>query len=524
MSQISVSNLTFAYEGSYDSIFENTSFQIDTDWRLGLIGRNGRGKTTLLKLLMGELDYRGEITTGISFDYFPPVINDMSGLTIDVIKGLIADFHEMERQMEHYSSRTDSDSVEKYGDILSRYMQLDGYIINELIAKELNKLNVAEDALLRPFSTLSNGERTKCMLGALFLKKDNFLLIDEPTNHLDYKGRQVAADYLKAKKSFILVSHDRRFLDGTIDHVLSINRGNIEVQRGNYTSWQENMDKMNSFELNENEKLKKDISRLNSAAKQTASWSDKTEKSKIGEHVGDRGFVGHKAAKMMKRSKAIEKRREDAAADKSKLLKNVETIENLRLTPLAHHSRPYIEAKDLSLLYGEKEVINKISFSLEKGERLAVRGANGSGKTSLIKLLLGGEIDHHGQLFIAKGLSFSYVSQDTSKVSGNLKDYSLSKGIGEALLKSILRKMGFDRVQFEKNMENYSEGQKKKVLIAASLCRQAHVYIWDEPLNFIDIISRGQIERLILEYEPTMIFVEHDMAFNENVATAILEL
>ena len=524
MSQINVSGLTFAYEGSYDNIFENTTFQIDTDWRLGFIGRNGRGKTTFLKLLMGEFEYKGEITASVSFDYFPPLVENMDMPTIDVVRSLIADFDEMEKQMDHYSQCGNDEAMDSYGDILNRYMALDGYIINELIIKELNLLGVTEDVLERPFATLSNGERTKCMLGALFLKKDNFLLIDEPTNHLDYKGRQIVADYLKAKKSFILISHDRSFLDKTIDHVLSINRGGIEVQKGSYTTWQENMDRTNTFELNENEKLKKDMNRLNAAAKQTAAWSDKTEKSKIGEHVGDRGFVGHKAAKMMKRSKTIEKRREDAATDKAKLLKNIETTEDLKLTFLPHHAKPYIEAKDLSLAFGEKRVLDNISFSLNKGDRLALRGSNGSGKTSLIKLLLGKNSIYSGQLFVAKGLVFSYISQDTSHLKGNLKDYSLSQGIDEVLFKSILHKMGFERLQFEKSIENFSEGQKKKVLIATSLCHQAHVYIWDEPLNFIDIISRGQIEKMILEYEPTMIFVEHDMAFNENAATKVLEL
>ena len=522
--QINVSNLTFAYEGSYDNIFEDTSFNIDTDWRLGFIGRNGRGKTTFLKLLMGEFEYKGEITSGVSFDYFPPAIKDMETPTINIIRQLIADFEKMEKQMDYFSRLSDDESIEKYGELLNHYMALDGFIINELIIKELNKLQVGEDVLSRPFSTLSNGERTKCMLGALFLKKDNFLLIDEPTNHLDYKGRQIVGDYLKTKKSFILISHDRHFLDNTIDHVLSINRGSIEVQKGNYSSWRENMDISNTFEINENTKLKKDISRLNASAKRAADWSNKTESSKIGKHVGDRGFIGHRAAKMMKRSKTIEKRREDAAADKSQLLKNIETMEDLKLTFLAHHARVYVEAKDLSLFYGEKTVLENTSFSLRKGDRLAIKGANGSGKTSLIKLLLGEDITYSGHLFIAKGLIFSYVSQDTSKLSGNLKDYAISIEIDEVLLKSILQKMGFERPQFEKTMENFSDGQKKKTLIATSLCQQAHVYIWDEPLNFIDVISRSQIEKLILDYAPTMIFVEHDMAFNENVATEIVEL
>lgn len=176
-----------------------------------------------------------------------------------------------------------------------------------------------------------------------------------------------------------MVSHDRQFLDGCVDHILSLNRSNIEVQSGNFSSW------MNNFE-----RLKKDIHRLQQSAKRTAGWSDRVEASKIG--AADKGFVGHKAAKMMKRSKAV------------------------------------------------------------------------------------------------------------------------------------LRKMDFERVQFEKDISEFSEGQKKKVLLAKSLCERAHLYVWDEPLNFIDVYSRMQIEQLIETFSPTMLLVEHDIAFREAIATQVIHL
>ena len=141
-------------------------------------------------------------------------------------------------------------------------------------------LDVKEDILWRPFCHLSNGEQTKVLLSALFLKENHFLLIDEPTNHLDTLGRKTVSNYLKNKKGFILVSHDRQFLDDSIDHILSINKQNIEVQKGNFTSWQQNKQKQDSFELSENEKLKREIQSLSAAAKRTANWSNKVEKTK----------------------------------------------------------------------------------------------------------------------------------------------------------------------------------------------------------------------------------------------------
>ena len=201
MSLISVSHLTFGYEGSYDMIFEDASFLLDTDWKRGLIGRNGRGKTTLLKLLRGEYSYSGKIVTDAVFDYFPFSPPDLAAPALDVAGMVCRDYE---------------------------YWQL---------VRELSLLQVDEEVLHRPFGTLSPGERTKVLLAALFLNENHFLLIDEPTNHLDMKARETVSAYLKRKKGFILVSHDRCFLDGCVDHILSINRSNIEVQSGNFSTW-----------------------------------------------------------------------------------------------------------------------------------------------------------------------------------------------------------------------------------------------------------------------------------------------
>lgn len=165
-----------------------------------------------------------------------------------------------------------------------------------------------------------------------------------------------------------------------------------------------------------------------------------------------------------------------------------------------------------------------ISFSLHSGERIALEGKNGSGKSSILKLINNIPINHTGTVSIGSGLIVSYVPQDTSFLNGNLSEFAEDNKIDESLFKAILRKMDFERTQFDKDMSQFSEGQKKKVLIAKSLCEQAHLYIWDEPLNFIDIYSRIQIEKLIQKFSPTMIFVEHDRIFQQKIATKIIQL
>lgn len=486
MSMIKVQNLTFSYPSSFDNIFDNTSFQIDTDWKLGFVGRNGRGKTTFLNLLLGKYEYQGKIISSVKFDYFPYSVSDKAVFTGEVLREICPMAEEWE------------------------------------LIKELSYLEVDDDVLWRPFETLSNGEQTKVLLAALFLNRERFLLIDEPTNHLDARARDIVSAYLKKKKGFILVSHDRSFLDVCVDHILSINRTNIEVQSGNFSSYMTNFQNQQEREISQNERLKKDINRLKQSAKRSAVWSDKVEISKTGAY--DKGYIGHKSAKMMKRSKSIEARQQQAIKEKSKLLRNIEVVENLKISSLVYHADTLASFADVSVCYDGNTICKPISFSLKQGDRIAVDGKNGSGKSSLLKLLMGYDIVHTGEIIKGSGLIISYVSQDTSHLKGSLSDFAEKNQINESLFKTILRKMDFERIQFEKSIEEFSGGQKKKVLLAKSLCEHAHLYVWDEPLNFIDIYSRMQIEQLIKEFSPTMIFVEHDKTFRNEIATKTIRL
>ncbi len=514
MAQVNISNLTFCYEGSFDNIFEEVSFSIDTDWKLGLIGRNGKGKTTFLNLLLGKYEYRGSISTSAVFEYFPYHIEQewMQSDTIHVIEHVEPDYELWK------------------------------------VCRELELLKMSADILYRPYQTLSHGERTKVMLALLFSKEQTFLLIDEPTNHLDLPTRKLLVAYLQNKKGFILVSHDRWFMDQCVDHVLVLNRNTIEVEKGNFSSWWENKQKRDAFEASENEKLKRDISKLNEAARKNAMWADQVEATKIGfdptkEHdrfLGTRSYIAARSKKMQARSKSFEKRSETAIEKKQGLLKDLETTVDLKLMPLSHHKEVYVECRDYSCGYlksTEDEqksnhfseadlLLHHFNMKIKRGDRVALQGANGCGKSTLIKAILHSEnqLFQEGTLETASGLIISYINQDTSFLKGSLDDYIRTCGAEDSLFKAILRQLDFERVQFEKPMEDYSEGQRKKVLIAGSLLQQAHLYIWDEPLNYIDVFSRMQIEQLILKYQPTMLFVEHDQIFTEKIATQIVKL
>ncbi len=486
MSLIKVQNLTFSFPSSHNNIFEDVNFQIDTDWRIGFVGRNGRGKTTFLNLLCGKYEYSGKIISSVKFAYFPYSIADKNKLTKDILCEICPYAQEWE------------------------------------FLREFSYLKVNDDVFYRSFNTLSNGEQTKVLLAALFLHDENFLLIDEPTNHLDINARKIVSTYLQKKKGFILVSHDRYFLDGCVNHILSLNRANIEVQSGNFSSWLTNFEQRQKFELAQNEQLKKDINRLQKSAKRSAIWSDRVEASKIG--AVDKGYVGHKSAKMMKRAKSIEARQHKSIEQKAGLLKNLETAEKLKIMPLTYHTDTLISASDVAIYYDKNIICKSVSFNVNRGERIILSGKNGCGKSSLLKLLMGEKIEHSGKIHIGAGVLISYVPQNTSHLGGKLSDFAKKNHIDESLFKAILRKMDFERIQFEKNIVEFSEGQKKKVLLAKSFCERAHLYIWDEPLNFIDIYSRMQIEQLIEDFLPTMLLVEHDEFFQNKIATKIIEI
>ncbi|NLG05498.1 MAG: ABC-F family ATP-binding cassette domain-containing protein [Clostridia bacterium] len=542
MSQIQVTNLTFGYEGSVEEIFEEVSFQIDTNWKIGLIGRNGKGKTTFLRLLQGKYAYQGSINKSVFVDYFP---------------------YEIPKEWEELC--------------VSEWLEeLKAGCEEWRVICELALLQADAALLYQPWKTLSHGEQTKILLAVLFSGENDFLLVDEPTNHLDLEAREVVRQYLSNKKGFLLVSHDRDLLDACIDHVLVLNRKSIEVQNGNFSSWWENKQRKDHFSEMENEKHMREISALKRTAERSSRWAEKNENTKIGfnplkEHdrfLDTRAYIGAKTKKMQARVKQYENRINREIKEREGLLEDIEKPVSLKLDPLSFYKERLILATDLSVRYEGKEepVFEHVKFELMRGERVFLHGKNGCGKSTLIKLILAlrGNQDKYGikkerfhdlkkmenaqneknidisksreiktmsdikiqagSMEVPSGLIISYVNQDTSFLHGNLKSFCREQNLEESMLLTLLRQLDMERSQFVKNLETFSEGQKKKVLLAASLMTPAHLYIWDEPLNYIDVFSRLQIEQLILNYQPTMLLVDHDVKFREHIATRVVEL
>ncbi|MGX7024277.1 ribosomal protection-like ABC-F family protein [Vagococcus hydrophili] len=496
MSTIEIKQLSFSYDGAGLTLFDHVELNIDTTWKLGLIGRNGRGKTTFFKLLQDELAYSGTINHQMDFSYFPQAIKDKNKMTYEIIDDL------------------------KAGELWE-------------VERELTLLGTETDILWRDFSSLSGGEQTKVLLAILFSQSDYFPLIDEPTNHLDALGRKQVASYLRQKKTgFIVISHDRLFIDEVCDHILAIDKSQITISQGNYSTYQFQKERQDESEQEKNEKLKKEVGRLKQTAAKKAEWSYAREGDKYGSAnvknsgaINNTGFIGARAARAMKKSKNLLNRMDKEIEEKEKLLKNIEFIDPLTMNFVPSHHKTLLTVENFTLSFNDEPLFKPVSFDIKQGERVAIIGANGVGKTSFIKAILDkfeGNIE--GQLTKMISADWSLVRQNYEVNQGTLKAFCLKHHLDYQDFLSNIKKLGLERQLFSNNIETMSMGQRKKIEIAKSLTEETPFYLWDEPLNYLDIFNYEQLEEIILLKEPTMLFVEHDEAFINKVATKVITL
>lgn len=483
---IEIKNLTFSYTDK--NIFEEVNSHFDENWHLALVGRNGRGKTTLLNLLRGKYEYSGRISSPRQFVYFPQNVLDKSQLTYYVLQELM-DFEDWE------------------------------------LKRELNQLGFPEDGLWRAFDSLSGGEQTKALLSLLFLDDSSLPLIDEPTNHLDKESRSKVADYLKKKRQgYIVVSHDRAFLDEVSDHVLAIEKNQLIAYQGNFSTYEQEKKMRDEFELAQNEKLASEVSRLKRTSRDKEDWSKRREGDIHGNpNIKGSGGTGHdgkitaRAARVMKKAKVLERRMNSEIEEKEKLLKNLEFIDSLSMNYTQSRKEKLLTIQDMTVSFDEGKLLFKpVSFEVDRGQVTAITGPNGIGKSQLLDRLY--------TYAESKKLKISCVRQIYDDNTGYIKDWADEKKLDYQDLLNNLKKLGMERDVFKQKIEDMSMGQQKKVELARSLSTPAELYIWDEPLNYLDVFNHKQIEDLISNIKPTMLIVEHDKYFIDKLADQKIEL
>ena len=523
MAVIQIKNLFFAYEGAAEPVFTGLSFNMDSSWRLGLVGRNGRGKTTLLKLMAGQLKGQGQIVSALPFDYFP-FEAAFERTAQEALIDALAPYTDWEHKMAASLDAGTEAAIARYGELEQAYAARGGYTIREDLAREAAMLGIPPEELERPFRSFSPGEQTRLKLAARFARPGFFLLIDEPTNHLDEQGRALMAAYLKRKSGFMTVSHDRGFLDEVCDHILALEKQGARLVSGNYSSYRENKRKQDEYERGRRDSILDDISRLRESAGEKAAWSDKVEAGKIGTGALDRGYIGARSAAMMKRAKVIEGRIRQQIEEKEQLLRNLEYTSPIKLQPLRHPSPLLLRFEDAAFSYKGPPLFSGLSFTLGAGERLALTGPNGAGKSTLLKLILGELSPTAGRVWTPQGLVISHLPQTARGLSGTPRELALARGLDLTLFLTLLRKFDLPQEHFERDIAGFSLGQAKKVMLALSLAQSAHLYLWDEPLNDIDPESREQIEEMLAGTEAAMVFIEHERPFIDRAATRELRL
>lgn len=457
MGSIKISNVSFRYEDSSNHIFNNLNLDLDSSWKLGLVGRNGRGKTTFLNLLQGKLVGRGEIQTKLNFSYYPIRIKDPANITL----------YELQDQ------------------IMFEQWKLE---------RELNLMHVDSNLIWQSFNTLSGGEQTKILLALSFIDENSFPLIDEPTNHLDEESRQEICKYLtKHHKGYIVVSHDRNFLNQVTDHVLAIENTEIHLYQGNYATYEQIKEARDEFNREKNEKIAGEIKNLHNQKEQFYHWAQKIEARKnLGQKTQyilnrrarvNKAAIGHAAAKMMKKSITRRNRMDKKIEEKEGLMVNIEDIPKLTMNFQSNYHSAFL-----------KFLLNKVS-------------ANSNGRCEL-----------------TNGLRISYLPQDFTIYKGSLKKFALHQKLSYEDLLNILKKMGFPRTNFNVPIEEMSMGQQKRIALAKSLLEPANLYLWDEPANYLDVFNQDQLINLLQEVKPAMLLIDHDQYFIEQVADDRIKL
>lgn len=526
MSQIKILNLCYQYSDFYHPIFKKVNLILDTEWKAGLIGRNGRGKTTLLNLLMGNLEPdSGCIELPCEIDYFPYENAEGYAKVIDIIKENIGGLRTMEIIMDEIISSNNQSRFDEYNTILDNYIQMGGFEMEAKIQKEFELMKLDKVLLQRDFSTLSGGEKTSIQLIALFLKANHFILLDEPTNHLDADRKEMIIRYLNKQKGFILVSHDRYFLDEVVDHIISINKTDITIEHGNYSSWKQNKDLKEQFEGQTKVKLENEIKQLERRIKQNKVWAAIGQKQKYHFLCKARANGVKKLQRQSKNSRNIIKKNIDT---KKQLLLNFEEKKQLIIKGGEFNEDWMIKVDKLNFTYpgSNRRILNNLSFNINFGDRLWIRGKNGSGKSTLLKIL-SSDLESDSVEY-AETLKIVKVEQEPIWTNEMVKElfYQLKEVNNESFeyFQSICQCFDVPDDYLIRPIETYSIGERKKIDIAMALSQNINLIILDEPLNYMDVYFREQLEAALLECKTTLVFVEHDERFGDNLATKTLNL
>ena len=517
---VSAKDLTKAY--GTDVILDKVSFHINKGERVGIIGVNGAGKTTLLKMLTGEIPCESGdffISSDLKTGYLKQDGSfDSEKTVIEEVEAIFSRFPEMEREMEQLTLRMEEASseeeshrlIERFDALSERYDREGGYTYKSEITGILSSMAFPAESYNKKISTLSGGERTRLALACLLLKKPDILFLDEPTNHLDIGTLKWLEQYLRGYKgTVVLVSHDRYFLDQTVNRIFEVENRKLHIYEGDYSFYASERRVRREAEMRRYEKQQKEIERQEDMIRRFKQRG--TEK------------LAKRAASREKRLSAMEVMdRPDGGHGRMKL----NFKENFQ------SGRDVIFAEDLSKGFGygsnRKELFHGVDLDIKRGERVCIVGANGIGKTTLIRMLMGELSSNTGRIKIGHNVQFGYYDQGqqlldpANTVVGELQDaYRL---YSEPELRNILGRFLFRGEAVFLRVGDLSGGEKARLALLKLMMSGANVLVLDEPTNHLDIESKEVFEEALLDFPGTCIIVSHDRYFLNRIPTRIIEL
>ncbi|MCM3090553.1 MULTISPECIES: ribosomal protection-like ABC-F family protein [unclassified Cytobacillus] len=505
------------YGGS--TVFENISFEIHERDRVGLTGRNGSGKTTLFKLLAGAEDPdAGKIhwRKGYEIGYLAQIPDYPAGMkAIDVLKTAFTYLLEMEITMkkmeQQMADETISDQLSKligeYGELQDQFALNNGYEMDSQIDRISNGLDISS-LLNKDFSILSGGEKTKVCLAHMLLKSPNLLLLDEPTNHLDIKAVEWLADFVKNYEgTVVLISHDRYFLDETASRILDLEDGEITLYQTNYSGFVKEKEERLMREFQQYEEQQKKIKKMKEAIKRLREWANQCTPPNAGLHK--------RASSMEKALHRMEKL-DRPVLNRKKM--------NIDLEASERSGKEVVLMKEVSKSFGSRHLFQNVSIHIQYRDRTAIVGDNGTGKSTLVKMMLGELEPDAGEIRIGSNLKVGYLSQhvftnedDQSVIDAFREGLAVTEGEARHILAGFL----FYGYTVFRKVSQLSGGEKMRLRLAQLMHRDINFLILDEPTNHLDIESREVLEEVLEEFNGTILAVSHDRYFINRIFSKI---
>ena len=516
MIDIRVSGLVKSFDLE-KKILDGVSFQVDAGERVGLLGKNGAGKTTLFRILTGELDYDSgevQIASGRRLGLISQIPVYPAGFTVeDVLRSAFGRMAALKEEMDALTARmaageSDERILRRYGDLTARFEGLGGWDTDTAVDKVANGLSISREMRTRLFDALSGGEKTRVNLGRLILEDTDILLLDEPTNHLDLQATEWLEEYVRGfHGTVVTISHDRYFLDRTVTRIVEIENGKAEFYSGNYSFYAIEKERRYQERMKQYLKEQAKIAQLEKAADQMHLWA----------------FMGndalHKRAFSME--KRIERMRTTERPTKARRL-------DARFTSREFRGDEVMQVKNLSKSFGERTLFSEIYLRVEPGERIALLGENGTGKTTFINMVMGLEPADPGSIRLGPSIRTAYLPQiiHFDHPERSLVDTMIyeKKNMTAQSARNRLAAYEFRGEDVFKQVSVLSGGELSRLRLCMLMDEEVNFLILDEPTNHLDIASREWIEEAVEAFDGTLLFVSHDRYFIQRFATRVWEL